>query len=371
MKRMHFTALAATFLALSAIPAMAETSTIPSFPVGSLSAYPTVVQTGTKPTLTWSILYPSTVPDLVTINPPGTIESSSNSTYADVKVVGAETLCNTGCTTLVSLTPQNEATQMIAAACQQLFRSRQTTSARPFDKYFARLKSLRANFQNPKTNSLFDFNLNEDTSDSLSPFHNVDRGGNGQATTPVTTMPPALPVEARISFNGGAYQQLFYGTQSDIDPAHTAYFKKLVKGDTLDFGGRYLLNGAWTPFYTTRSSNLQVVALVNGQMPPTHYLLYRQAFVASYLKPYLDASGRVRIGPLSVLILRELDNSDHSSGCFDYQDMILLVTLAAKNNNGNGNNIDGVDCSNPGNGHGGPNGTVDPSGGVDDEIIKK
>tara|TARA_R110002096_G_scaffold67332_11_gene163420 strand:- start:25982 stop:27628 length:1647 start_codon:yes stop_codon:yes gene_type:complete len=37
-------------------------------------------------------------------------------------------------------------------------------------------------------------------------------------------------------------------------------------------------------------------------------------------------------------------------------------------NNGHGNNEDGVDVSNPGNGHGGPNGSDDPSGDIDDEI---
>ncbi len=36
-------------------------------------------------------------------------------------------------------------------------------------------------------------------------------------------------------------------------------------------------------------------------------------------------------------------------------------------NNGHGNNLDGVDSSNPGQGGGGPNGGVDPSGDVDDE----
>jgi len=36
-------------------------------------------------------------------------------------------------------------------------------------------------------------------------------------------------------------------------------------------------------------------------------------------------------------------------------------------NNGHGNNTDGVDSSNPGQGNGGPNGEVDPSGGMDDE----
>jgi prepilin-type N-terminal cleavage/methylation domain-containing protein len=37
-------------------------------------------------------------------------------------------------------------------------------------------------------------------------------------------------------------------------------------------------------------------------------------------------------------------------------------------NNGHGNNEDGVDSSNPGNGNGGPNGELDQSGNIDDEI---
>jgi hypothetical protein len=40
---------------------------------------------------------------------------------------------------------------------------------------------------------------------------------------------------------------------------------------------------------------------------------------------------------------------------------------SGEGNNGHGNNLDGVDSSNPGQGGGGPNGAVDPSGGVDDE----
>ncbi|MEZ4287719.1 MAG: hypothetical protein R3A47_06150 [Polyangiales bacterium] len=39
-----------------------------------------------------------------------------------------------------------------------------------------------------------------------------------------------------------------------------------------------------------------------------------------------------------------------------------------KSNNGHGNNADGVDSSNPGQGGGGPNGGIDASGTVDDEL---
>lgn len=35
-------------------------------------------------------------------------------------------------------------------------------------------------------------------------------------------------------------------------------------------------NGAWSPFYTTQSANIQVVALVNGATPSTASSLYQQ-----------------------------------------------------------------------------------------------
>ncbi|MEZ5329085.1 MAG: choice-of-anchor K domain-containing protein [Verrucomicrobiales bacterium] len=44
------------------------------------------------------------------------------------------------------------------------------------------------------------------------------------------------------------------------------------------------------------------------------------------------------------------------------------VQSGYKNNNGHGNNVDGVDVSNPGQGGGGPNGAVDESGSWDDEM---
>lgn len=182
-----------------------------------------------------------------------------------------------------------------------------------------------------------------------------------QGTNPVYT-------DMRMSVNGGSYVQLFYGIQSDVEPSYSLYVKKLPANTTIDFGGRYVKNGVWTPFYTTKSSNLQVISLINGDSIPTNFSLYQSPNLAGYLKPYLDATGKVKIGPMSVLILMELGQINHGLSCFDYQDQVFLVTFSKKHpNNGHGNNLDGVDSSNPGKGKGGPNGTVDPSGGVDDE----
>ncbi len=251
---------------------------IPPMPVGLFSASPTIVQTGTNPTLTWSILYPSKVSDVASITPPGSITLTSPM-FLSVRPIG------------IGVTGANNGVDL--------------------DKIFA---------------------------------------------------------EARISVNGSSYQQLFYGVNRDVDPAYALYIKKLQPGDTVNFGGRYVDGSSWTPFYTTRSNNQQVVSLVHGDSIPTSFDLNGSGKLAEYLKPYVDGAGKVKIGPLSVLVLMELAATDHSSASFDYQDAALLVSFASKHpNNGHGNNLDGVDSSNPGKGSGGPNGTVDPSGGVDDE----
>lgn len=282
MKTNQKTATAAAMIAIgisTTILCGQTQSRIPAIPVGSLSASPTLVRTGTHPTLTWNILYPSKVSDVVTVNPNGTI-MSSGSVYVSVQPIGNGI---TNCT--------------------------------PSD---------------------------------------------GSAS---------LYVDARVSFNGSAYSQIFYGTMTDVDPAHRLYIKKMAKNDILDFGGRYVKNGAWSPFYTSRSGNLQIVALVDGDTPPTRFSLAQSSTLASYLKPYINPAGKVTVGPMSVLIMMELGYTNHDAKCFDYQDQVLLVTFSTKHpNNGHGNNLDGVDSSNPGQGSGGPNGAVDPSAGVDDEI---
>jgi len=283
MKTSHRAATTAAVIAMCILTsnrALAATSTIPSVPIGTLSANPGAVLPSQKTNLIWEILYPSKVSDVAQISPPGTITVTKKNTYVSVQPIG------TGIT-----------------ACDS------TQGAAP------------------------------------------------------------LYADARMSVNGSAYQQLFYGTQADVNSAYSLYIKKLGVGDTINFAGRYVKNGAWSPLYTTLSSNFQVIALVNDDTLPTTFPLYKSSTLASYLRPYLDLStGKIKIPALSVIILMELGQTNHSMTCFDYQDMVLLVTFSSKHpNNGHGNNLDGVDSSNPGQGQGGPNGMVDPSGGVDDE----
>jgi len=279
------TAAAITILALSgtafAAPAGVDTTpeTIPAIPLGALTAYPEVVQTGTYPTLTWAILHPSKVGDVASITPPGTIKLNKPM-WVTVQAVGV----------------------------------------------------------------------------------GVTGGTSGQN-------PSSTNAELRMSVNGGGYDQLFYGTQSNVDPVQVLYIKKLSEGSTIDFGSRFVSDNNWTPFYTTRSANMQVISLVKGDAIPTTFDITGSGKVSSALTPYVDGAGKVDIGPMSVLVLAELAETNSADSDFDYQDSAFLVSFSPKRgNNGHGNNVDGVDSSNPGAGSGGPNGSVDPSGGVDDEI---
>ncbi|MEM1444228.1 MAG: hypothetical protein AAGF67_17915, partial [Verrucomicrobiota bacterium] len=60
----------------------------PVIPVGSLSAFPTIVQTGTHPQLTWEVTLPETVDEIVEITPPGTL-TPSRDVVMDVRILGA------------------------------------------------------------------------------------------------------------------------------------------------------------------------------------------------------------------------------------------------------------------------------------------
>jgi malonyl CoA-acyl carrier protein transacylase len=57
-------------------------------PVGALSAFPTIVQAGTHPQLTWNVTLPAAVLDVVTITSPGTV-TATKSQYVDVRILGA------------------------------------------------------------------------------------------------------------------------------------------------------------------------------------------------------------------------------------------------------------------------------------------
>lgn len=239
-------------------------ATFPAMPSGWLTAYPTVVKTGTKPTLTWGINYPSVVEDYITITPPSTI-TADEELDCEIRILGAG----------VTVASSNS--------------------------------------------SSFSF----------------------------------VPTEAQVSYDGGTYQQIFYGTNLQVNPNQVVYSKTISKNKKLRFGGRYRYNNQWGPYFNSSSGTQNVRTLVNGSTPPSNVPDYNAPSLESFLKPYLNASGKVNIGPMDAIVFMELTHTDSqmSNAGYDLQDMVILVTFKskAKTNNGHGNNLDGIDSSNPGN----------------------
>jgi len=236
-------------------------TTLPLVPSGWLSAYPTVVQTGAHPTLTWGINYPSVVKDYISITDPATVKTKEI-LDCEIRVLGA------GVT-----------------------------------------------------------------------------AGNSSGYT-------FVPTRAELNYGGAGYTQIFYGTNLNVNPNTVVWSKTdIPKNKTFDFGGKYFYNNAWGPYFnSTSGSTGNVRSLVAGDVPPSNIPQWNAPSLEQFLKPYLDPSGKVAIGPMDVIVFMELTHTNKSDPGYDLQDMVLLVTFKTKvkTNNGHGNNIDGIDSSNPG-----------------------
>ncbi len=255
----------------------APVALIPTVPQGWLSAYPTMVQTGTHPTLSWSITYPSSATSYAIITPPALL-TTLDQVDVEVRVIGA----------------------------------------------------------------------------------GVTVG------EPSGTNTNWVPTQAQISVGGSAsYLSIFLGTNNEVNPNTLVWAKRVNKDTQFRFGGRYYFNGGWSTTYNSSNSN-NIRILRNGEYPPTAYLLNTTDQLKSFMAPYLDGGGKIKIGPLDSIIMMELTQPESNANDpgYNLQDMVLLMTVKPKGNNGHGNNIDGVDSSNPGNA---PFARYDTNAAIDDE----
>lgn len=226
------------FGALAPIRANAQ-STSPSIPVGSLSAFPTVVQTGTKPTLTWSINYPSVVENYVTVTPPGTVTPKQN-LICEIRILGL----------------------------------------------------------------------------------GVTSYSNGVITYYRT--------RGQMRYNGSTtWTTIYDGKQTDTIVQQQGIVKSAFTVNTnkaMNFAGQYYNGGAWQTLYTSLSGD-NVRTLVNGASCPTNIPDYNAPSLEQFIKPYLDSSKKVRIGPMDVIVFMELTHTDKTNIGYDLQDLAMLLTF--------------------------------------------
>jgi len=259
MKTNKFAAYAAAILMVTSLGSsgVKAASTEPSVPVGTLTAFPTVVQTGTKPTLTWGITYPNVVTDVVTITPTTTSGGSTTTVtpkvnlVADIRVLGA------------GVTSQDSRGNII---------------------YYRTQGKIKYNGSSSYS-VIFD----------------------GKQTDSIVQTQGILPLFTGIAVNRN--QPMYFGGCYNIDNTSKS--------------------NNWYTFFNSESGG-NVKALVNGDSCPNYKTEYNAPTLESFLKPYMDGSNKIKIGPMDVIIFMELTTTNTKDAGYDFQDLVFLVTFRAQ-----------------------------------------
>ena len=145
------------------------------------------------------------------------------------------------------------------------------------------------------------------------------------------------------------------GTEVTIRAKSWKKKKSRYSGDSINHWKQYM-EVISTIVDGNASSLHNVMILTNGQSVPQVDGFMDQDNILTFLDAYVT-NGTVNIGDNQALILFELGTTNLSSSAADFQDLVVLMTFFpaeeeeddSQGNNGHGNNVDGVDTSNPGN----------------------
>ncbi len=151
-----------------------------------------------------------------------------------------------------------------------------------------------------------------------------------------------VDTEATMSINSSSssnFKRIFFGINPEINPGNVINLKNIFgnsyknnlipENKPLRFGGRYYYNSAWGNHYRSNDGTGNVRYLVSGDTPPSNIPDYNAPSLESFIRPYLDPSGKVKIGPMDVIVFMELTHSANQQNNigYDLQDLVLLVTF--------------------------------------------
>jgi len=135
-----------------------------------------------------------------------------------------------------------------------------------------------------------------------------------------------LPIAADWSLNGASWSRFFDDSGPNVDPTKVLIKRDVQAGDRINFGARGRKNKSY-PFHSTGNEDNYVTVLRNGDAPPDYAPAYDQGDIVSFMRPYVDDSGRIRIGPRDLIVLWECSTSKPGSPYFDMQDLVVLLTF--------------------------------------------
>jgi len=139
-----------------------------------------------------------------------------------------------------------------------------------------------------------------------------------------------LPFEGSWSKNSSAWTVFFNGKGPSVVPTNVLVDTVMNPGDQIRFrarGGANANGTSWFPHRQTNNSDPYAVVLKNGDRPPDYAPAYNQGSVRSFMTPYLDNTGKIKIGPQDLIVLFEGSTAAPGTAFFDMQDLVLLVSF--------------------------------------------
>lgn len=139
-----------------------------------------------------------------------------------------------------------------------------------------------------------------------------------------------LPLQGSWSNNGAAWSTFFTGTGPTVVPTNVLVETTVLAGDQIKFRGRGASNAngtSWYSYHQTGASDPYCVVLKNGDSPPSYAPAYNQGSIKSFMTPYLDSTGKIKIGNQDLMILWEASTAAPGTTYFDMQDLVVLVSF--------------------------------------------
>lgn len=139
-----------------------------------------------------------------------------------------------------------------------------------------------------------------------------------------------LPFEGSWKINSTSWSTFFRGNAPSVIPTKILVEQVVEKGDSIRFRARGGANAAGTSWYAlheTNNNDPYAVVLKNGDKPPSYAPAYNQGNIKSFLSPYLDSTGKIKIGEQDLIILWEGSTAAPGTTYFDMQDLVVLVSF--------------------------------------------
>lgn len=139
-----------------------------------------------------------------------------------------------------------------------------------------------------------------------------------------------LPFEGGWKTSKSSWSVFFNGNAKSVVPTRVLVDKTVEANDTISFrarGGANANGTSWYPYHQTNNNDPYAVVLKNGDKPPTYAPAYNQGNIKSFLSPYLNSSGRIKIGEQDLIILWEGSTAAPGTTFFDMQDLVVLVSF--------------------------------------------